>query len=151
MIAIVASLWVLKNKWIADYYKFLQFIANTFQNEEFILQLYQANKAAADLFEVQEDDKQLKDILGIQTEIVEIPVENPPVKQDLNRSINSDTSHTTEERSAPTSPNPKVKSRYGKLTSQKEATPDQLLWIEAKRKAVMFRIKRKIICKRRLN
>lgn len=149
--AMVASLWVLKNGHIADYYKFLEFIANKFQNEEFILQLYQANKVAAELFELQDEDETMKDILGIQKQNFEIPEENPKTCEDLNQSLNSDSSHTTIGRSSIASPNPKLKSGYSKARSQKESSPEDLLTKEAKRKACMLRIKRKIICKRRIN
>ena len=149
--AMVASLWVLKNGQIADYYKFLEFVANKFQNEEFILQLYQANKVAAELFQLQGEDETMKDILGIQTQNVEIPEENPKTCEDLNQSLNSDSSHTTIGRSSTASPNPRHKTGYLKGRSQKESSPEDLLTKEAKRKACMLRIKRKIICKRRIN
>ena len=149
--AMVASLWVLKNGHIADYYKFLEFIANKFQNEEFIFQLYQANKVAAELFELQDEDEAMKDILGIQTENFEIPNENPKTCEDLNQSLNSDSSHTTIGKSSTKSPNPKQRTGYLKWRSQKESSPEDLLTKEAKRKACMLRIKRKIICKRRIN
>ena len=152
VLSVVAATCVMKSKKkYAEYFLFLDLIMQTFKHDALAIQLYDASKAANELFgllDTDEDVVKFKEILGFRLEGSQVELEQVEVSMELNNSLTSESSQSTLWGTPASSPLPSFSQTRSfairNALSQEAMTPN------SRKQHCMLRIKRKIICKRRL-